>query len=48
MENFRRISMYKASETDRNFFKISPSGYGVHWPSLDEDLSIGGLIANRP
>ena len=28
-----------ASETERTNFKISPSGYGIHWPLLDEDLS---------
>ena len=37
----------KASESDRNNFKISPSGYGIHWPSVDEDLSIGGLISSQ-
>lgn len=21
-------------------FKISPGGYGIHWPDLDEDISI--------
>jgi hypothetical protein len=25
-------------------FEISPSGYGIHWPDLDEDLSIDGMI----
>lgn len=32
-------------------FEISPSGYGIHWPEIDEDLSIDGLIkqfAGRP
>jgi len=36
-------------------FEISPSGYGIHWPEIDEDLSIDGLIkqfsrhsTNRP
>jgi hypothetical protein len=33
-----------ASEKERNDFKISPSGYGIHWQSLDEDLSINGLL----
>ena len=23
---------------------VSPSGHGLHWPDLDEDLSIDGLI----
>jgi hypothetical protein len=34
----------KADEKERNNFKISPSGYGIHWPSIDEDLSINGLL----
>jgi hypothetical protein len=25
-------------------FEISPSGYGVHWPGLDEDLSVQGFL----
>ena len=29
----------------RNDYKISPSGYGIHWPQLDEDLSINGLLS---
>lgn len=33
-----------ANEMQRNLFKISPSGYGVHWPLLDEDISINFLL----
>ena len=33
-----------ASEKERNDFKISPSGYGIHWQLLDEDLSINGML----
>jgi len=33
-----------ASEEERNNFEISPSGYGIHWPLLDEDISIDGLL----
>ena len=33
-----------ATEMDRNDYQISPSGYGIHWRRLDEDLSINGLI----
>lgn len=25
-------------------FEISPSGYGIHWPDLDEDLSVYGFL----
>jgi hypothetical protein len=34
----------QASEVDRKIYRIAPSGYGVHWPTLDEDLSINGLL----
>jgi len=37
-------SLAAASEEELNNFKISPSGYGIHWPLLDEDLSIPGLL----
>ncbi len=33
-----------ASQKQINNFTISPSGYGIHWPDLDEDLSIDGLL----
>lgn len=34
----------KASEIDRRIYRIAPSGYGIHWLTLDEDLSIQGLL----
>jgi hypothetical protein len=34
----------KASEIERKKYEISPSGYGIHWPMIDEDLSIDGLL----
>jgi hypothetical protein len=34
----------KASEQERTKFEVSPSGYGIHWPLIDEDLSIDGLL----
>ncbi len=33
-----------ASESALNIFEVSPSGYGIHWPLLDEDISIDGLL----
>lgn len=36
--------LLQASELDRNLYKIAPSGYGIHWITLDEDLSIQGLL----
>jgi hypothetical protein len=37
----------KATLAQRRNFVVSPSGYGIHWPDLDEDLSIDGLIGVR-
>ncbi len=34
----------EAPQAQRERFAVSPSGYGIHWPDLDEDLSIDGLI----
>jgi hypothetical protein len=33
-----------ADAVQRNLFKVSPSGYGIHWPLIDEDLSIEKLL----
>ena len=33
-----------ATPAEREHFEISPAGYGIHWPDIDEDLSIDGLI----
>jgi Protein of unknown function (DUF2442) len=32
-----------ATSIERNTYKISPSGSGVHWPLIDEDLSFPNL-----
>jgi len=37
--------LYQASEKERKTFIISPSGYGIHWPLLDEDISIDALLS---
>ena len=33
-----------ATQEQREKIEVSPSGYGLHWPDLDEDLSVDGLI----
>ena len=38
------LKLKRANEMQRNFYKISPSGYGIHWPLIDEDLSISAMI----
>jgi hypothetical protein len=34
----------KASEEERNNFEISPTGYGIQCPLLDEDISVDALL----
>ncbi len=34
----------EATATERETYELSPSGYGIHWPLIDEDLSIDGLL----
>jgi hypothetical protein len=36
--------LLNAPEDLRNHYHVSPSGYGIHWPLLDEDISIDGLL----
>ncbi len=33
-----------AHQQQRENFEISPGGYGIHWPDLDEDLSVKGFL----
>ena len=33
-----------ASEQDRRNFELYADGYAIHWPALDEDISIPGLL----
>ena len=33
-----------ASMAELSVFEVSPSGYGLHWPLLDEDISVDGLL----
>ena len=35
-------------EAERNNCEIMPSGRGIHWPDLDEDISVSGLLAGKP
>ena len=36
-----------ATQEQRLTAELSPGGYGIHWPLLDEDLSISGLLAGH-
>ena len=34
--------------TERNHWRLIGGGEGVHWPDLDEDISVEGLLAGLP
>ena len=37
-----------ATMEERRNWRLIGGGVGIHWPDLDEDLSIEGLLAGRP
>lgn len=38
------IKLLNASDVERTMYKVSPSGYGIHWPIIDEDISVNELL----
>ncbi|KAA5804815.1 DUF2442 domain-containing protein [Alkalicaulis satelles] len=38
----------KAEPEARQRFEIAGAGYGLHWPELDEDISVEGLLRGAP
>ena len=36
--------LLSATAQQRQRFEISASGYGIHWPEIDEDLSVEGML----
>ena len=37
-----------ATQAERDNWELIGDGQGIHWPDLDEDLSVEGLLAGRP
>ncbi len=35
------------SAAERANWRLAADGCGVHWPDLDEDISVAGLLAGR-
>ena len=33
---------------EKNNWRVIGSGQGIHWPDLDEDISVESLLAGRP
>lgn len=41
-------SLRDASPAQRSNWRLIGSGIGIHWPDLDEDLSVEGMLAGLP
>lgn len=37
-----------ATRDERSRWRLVGRGEGIHWPDLDEDISVEGLLAGRP
>ena len=37
-----------ASSAERRNWQLIARGEGIHWPDVDEDISVASLIAGRP
>lgn len=40
--------LLNATPQQRNQWQIAGAGFGIHWPEIDEDLSVQGLLAGSP
>ncbi len=38
----------KATPTQRSSWGLLGDGEGIHWPEIDEDLSVAGLLRGTP
>ena len=56
LKDGRRISvplewyprLKEANAEDRAVWEPCAAGYGIHWPRIDEDLSVEGLLQTTP
>ena len=40
--------LLEASPEERSHFELLGNGEGIHWPDVDEDLSVEGLLLGTP
>lgn len=40
--------LFQATPQQRAHWEIAGAGYGIHWPDIDEDLSVEGLLRGIP
>ena len=37
--------LLEATSRQRNHYRLIGNGVGIHWPDIDEDLSVNGFLA---
>ena len=40
--------LLQATPEQRSDWEVAGAGYGIHWPQIDEDLSVEGLLRGAP
>jgi len=40
--------LFDATPEQRSRWELAGGGYGIHWPDVDEDLSVEGLLRGAP
>jgi Protein of unknown function (DUF2442) len=40
--------LLQATHGQRSNWQISGGGFGIHWPEIDEDLSVEGILLGKP
>jgi Protein of unknown function (DUF2442) len=40
--------LLEATPEQRSDWEVAGAGYGIHWPQIDEDLSVEGLLRGAP
>lgn len=40
--------LVNASKAERDDWRLIGRGAGIHWPGIDEDISVEGLLSGRP
>lgn len=38
----------RATLEQRQHWEVAGAGFGIHWPDVDEDLSVQGLLRGEP
>jgi hypothetical protein len=42
------LRLVHASAEERGSWRLIGGGRGIHWPALDEDISVANLLAGQP